>query len=89
MIAVQVCISGSSATVSLENGLQSMVGAWDGSSFAPIAFPAFTTAANAYPAYMVSGQLNGGMLDITVSGGGETSMFSIPSAGGGGACPPI
>ena len=85
LLSIQTCISGSNVTVTLENFV-SMVVPWSGTSFGPVAFAAFNTVNNIYPAYTVSGQLNGSMLDVTVTGNGQTEIIPIANIGDG-ACP--
>ncbi|MFT4607820.1 MAG: hypothetical protein ACI9WC_001568 [Arenicella sp.] len=61
-------------------GQVSQTTTWNGNSFPAIAFSAFSTVNNNYPAYTVSGQMIAGTLQVVVANGGNQSTFSLSAA---------
>jgi hypothetical protein len=65
--------------VTLE-GQVSQTTTWNGSSFPALAFSAFSTVNNNYPAYTVSGQMIAGAIQVVVANGGSQSTFGLSVA---------
>lgn len=79
-IKVEVCITGASAVITLEDTV-SLGTSWDGTQFPAVMFAPFSTTNNNYSAYTVTGVVSGGVLNITVSDGESQTTFPIPFVG--------
>jgi len=76
MVTVAVCLSTSSATVTLERAF-TMNADFDGTTMSPVTFAAFNTANNNYPAQTVSGRVVAGSFEVTVAAGSNSSTFML------------
>ena len=65
-------------TCRAEGGLSSGSAPWNGTSFAGLILPGFSTPVQTYPTYTVSGQLNAaGNLGITLDSGSGVSSLTL------------
>ncbi|MEM7194364.1 MAG: hypothetical protein AAF402_05385 [Pseudomonadota bacterium] len=78
-IDIEVCISGTTAGITLEGG-QAREATWSGNSFPPTAFEAFPGDGEFFPDMTVAGRLISATqleITVTVEGSGST-RFTIP-----------